>query len=661
MDLMAYRELVETLNIYSRAYYVHDESPISDSEYDTLYAQLIGIETAHPEWTAEDSLSRRVGGKPLENFKQIRHSEKLLSLDNAFSIEDIEGFMQRIKKELPEETLVFSVEPKIDGLTVALTYKEGILFQAATRGDGEVGEDVTDNVKTIRSVPLKLSQPLDLQVRGEVFMPREAFAKLNEIQEESGLQRYANPRNLAAGSLRQLDSKVTAKRPLSIYIFDVIGDVKERVTTHSESLKTLESLGFKVVKPTLCQSAQEILDVLEKTKLMRSDMTYDIDGMVIKVNDFGSRKTLGVKTKSPKWAVAYKFPAEEQMTEIIDITVHVGRTGVLTPRAELVPVEVAGSLIARATLHNQDYILEKDICIGDTVVIQKAGDVIPAVVRVLKERRKPNSVPFLIPENCPVCEAKTMRNAGEVAIRCTNPWCPAKNRRSIIHFCSKAAMNIDGLGEGIVDILIENKWIKDSGDLYTLAESEEKLKRVEGLGDKSVKNILAAIELSKSNDLKRLLTGLGIPFIGEKAAQNLARKFKNMEAIACASQLDLTETEEIGDKMAESIHIYFANPHHRQMIQKMKDAGVNTVSLEENLESGLLKGLTIVLTGSLERFTRDEAETIIDKMGGKTSGSVSKKTSYVVYGTGAGSKLQKAIDLGVKTMTEEAFYHWIGV
>jgi DNA ligase (NAD+) len=659
MDQKHYRALVETLNRHGRAYYVLDQPIITDTEYDLLYQELLSIEAQFPQWVSEDSPSKRVGGPALEGFMQVAHAQKLLSLENAYSLLDIEAFIQRMIKDTSEEKLFFSVEPKIDGLTVAITYKEGKFVQAATRGDGEVGEDVTENVRTIRSIPLVLSSPVSIQVRGEVYIPKEAFEKLNEQQEENGLARYANPRNLAAGSLRQLDSKVTAKRPLSIFVFDVIGDAVSDFKQHHEMLMYLETLGFKVVKPKLCQTVHEIEAVLEETRLGRHLMPYDIDGMVIKVNDLEQRKALGVKTKSPKWAVAYKFPAEEKMTEILDITVHVGRTGVLTPRAEFRPVEVAGSVIARATLHNQDNVTEKDIRIGDTVIIQKAGDVIPQVVRVVLALRPQEAVPFVLPRHCPVCEAETVRLAGEVAIRCTNPWCPAKHRRSIIHFCSKPAMNIDGLGEGIVDLLIEEKWVKDAGDLYTLHEHASVLKHIEGLGAKSVNNVLEAIEASKANDLKRLLTGLGIPLVGEKAASNLSRKFHNLTDLMAADLQSLITTEEIGDKMAESILSFFADAHQQQLISKIIAAGVNTKSLEENRDGGTLVGMTIVLTGGLQRYTRDEAEAIIEARGGKTSGSVSKKTTYVVYGEGAGSKLQKAIDLGVKTMTEEEFYDWL--
>lgn len=661
MDQHAYLKLVDQLNRYGHAYYVLDQPLVSDQEYDSLYNHLLAIEGQHPDWMAPDSPSQRVGGAVLTGFKQIQHQEKLLSLDNAYSTQDIEAFIRRIQKDAPDSEAVYSVEPKIDGLTVAITYKEGYLVQAATRGDGEVGEDVTENVKTIRSVPLKLTEAVDLQVRGEVYIPKMAFVELNTLQEESGLQRYANPRNLAAGSLRQLDSKVTAKRPLDIFIFDVIGQTVDEHKSHHETLSYLASLGFKTVETTLCPDAEAIEAVIQLASNKRSELAFDIDGMVIKVDDFKTRKLLGVKTKTPKWAIAYKFPAEEQITEILDITVHVGRTGVLTPRAELKPVEVAGSVIARATLHNQDYIAEKDIRIGDTVVIQKAGDVIPAVVRVVHENRKASSAPFVLPNRCPVCEADTIRREGEVALRCVNPWCPAKYRRSIIHFCSKPAMNIEGLGEGIIDVLIEAKAIKDVGDLYSLYQHAEPLKAHEGLGEKSVEKLLEAIEASKQNDLKRLLTGLGIPLVGEKAAANLSRKFKTLTALRTASLDDLTAVEEVGAKMAESVRLYFQDLHHQDILEKLVSAGVNTSSLEEDIDEGPLKGLTFVLTGSLTRFTRDEAETIIEARGGKTSSSVSKKTSCVVYGEGAGSKYQKALDLGVKTMTEDDFCQWLGL
>lgn len=661
MEHNAYLELVDQLNRYGHAYYVLDQPLVTDAEYDELYNRLLAVEGQHPEWLSPYSPSLRVGGVVLSGFKQVQHQEKLLSLDNAYSAEDIAAFIKRIQKEAPESQAIYSVEPKIDGLTVAITYKNGSFVQAATRGDGEIGEDVTENVKTIRSVPLKLTEAVDLQVRGEVYIPKAAFIELNEMQEESGLQRYANPRNLAAGSLRQLDSKVTAKRPLDMFIFDVIGQTVEVYKSHHETLGYLSRLGFKTVQTTLCETVEDIESAVDAAFKNRSELAYDIDGMVIKVDDFRTRRLLGVKTKTPKWAVAYKFPAEEKITEILDITVHVGRTGVLTPRAELNPVEVAGSVIARATLHNQDYITEKDIRIGDTVVIQKAGDVIPAVVRVLLENRKPMAVPFILPNQCPVCEADTIRREGEVALRCVNPWCPAKHRRSMIHFSSKPAMNIDGLGEGIIDVLIEAKVVKDAGDFYTLHLHADELKGYEGLGDKSVDKLLEAIEASKQNDLKRLLTGLGIPLVGEKAAANLSRKFKTLAALRGATVNDLTATQEIGSKMAESILAYFQDPYHQGILDKLIGAGVNTVSMEADTDDGLLKGLTFVITGTLVRFSRDEVEALIEAQGGKTSGSVSKKTSYVIYGEGAGSKYQKALDLGVKTMTEADFCQWLGI
>lgn len=660
MDKQAYLALVETLNQCSIDYHVYDRTTLSDGEYDQLYLKLLEAEKAHPEWVVPESPSLRVGGAPLASFNQVQHTEKLLSLENAYNASEVTDFVNRTLRDAGKDRLAFSVEPKIDGLTVALTYRQGILVKAATRGDGTVGEDVTENVRTIRSVPLKLNDSVDIDVRGEVYIARADFVSLNDLQEEQGLQRYANPRNLAAGSLRQLDSKITAQRPLDIFVFDVIGTAIDRFGTHHEAMAYLKTLGLKVVGLELCYSAEDIIKLLSGATTTRHDRPYEIDGMVIKVDDLTIRKALGVKMKSPKWAVAYKFPAEEIITRVLDITVHVGRTGVLTPRAELEPVFIAGSTVARATLHNQDYIEEKDIRIGDHVLIQKAGDVIPAVVRVVMEKRETDAIPFRLPENCPVCEAKTAKLQGEVAIRCTNAWCPAKHRRSIIHYCSKAAMDIEGLGEGVVDQLIEGRFIKDVSDLYILKDQSEALSAMERFGEKSVANLLAAIEASKTQDLKRLLTGLGIPLVGEKAAQTLARKFKTLDALMKASSEALTQTADVGEKMALSIQRFFSDPHQLDVIQKLIEAGVQTVSTEEAPSDGPLKGEVVVLTGALSQMTRDEAEALVERLGGKTTSSVSKKTTLVVFGEAAGSKLTKAEALGVKTMDEAVFLDWIG-
>ncbi len=646
-------DLTELINRYNEHYYVEDSPTVTDYEYDQLLAELLSLENEFPKFRLADSPTGRVGGRVLEQFEPAKHGVRLLSLDNSYNSQEVMDFDGRVRKEISGD-VVYAVEYKIDGLSVALKYEGGFLVRGATRGDGEIGEDITENVRTIRSVPLKLSEPVDIEVRGEVYFPREAFATLNENQELQGLQRFANPRNAAAGSLRQLDPKITARRVLDILVFDVLSG--QTPGSHMETLEYLTKLGFKTSKPYRCETVEAILKLCEEMPSRRHELPFDIDGLVIKVDSLAQRSELGVKSKSPKWAVAFKFPPEEAKTRIEDITVHVGRTGVLTPRAELTAVLVAGSTVRRATLHNQDYINEKDIRIGDHVMIQKAGDVIPAVVRVITELRTGDEKPFVLPENCPVCDTSTVRLEGEVALRCPNPDCPAKKRRGIIHFVSRPAMNIDGLGEALVDLLIDQRFIRDAADLYYLAPMQQELAALDRMGELSAKNLTEAIEKSKANDLYRLISGLGIPLVGERAAKLLARHFGNLDSILGASETELTAIAEIGDKMAASIRQWTDNEENRTLIEKFRTAGVNLRSLEEAGERGtLLAGQIFVLTGTLPTLSRDDAKALIEANGGKVSGSVSKKTTCVLAGEEAGSKLEKANELGVRVITEMEF------
>lgn len=650
-----YDALIKEIEKHNHLYYVMDQPSITDQAYDALMKELLQIEAAHPEMKRVDSPSQRVGGAALSSFSQVAHSVRLLSLDNAYNAEDLLSFERRAVQELTGLPK-FVVEYKIDGLSVALTYRNGILVTGATRGDGSVGEDVTENLKTVKSIPLRLNDPVDLVVRGEVFLPKQGFLKLNEAQELAGLQTFANPRNAAAGSLRQLDSKITAARPLDIFVFDILeGDLQ--IKCHDEALERLKTLGFKVSQTRVFNNMSEVADYCLQAETLRHELPFDIDGLVVKVNEFHYRDQLGVKSKSPKWAIAYKFPAEEKETVIKDIILQVGRTGVVTPKAEFEPVTVAGSVVTYATLHNQDFIREKDIRIGDHVLIQKAGDVIPAVVAVLMEKRPEGTEPYLLPDNCPVCGGDTGRQEGEVALRCLNPECPAKTSRGISHFVSRSAMNIDGVGEAVIDLLLREGFLSDYSDLYTLKDHYEALVQLERLGQKSVDNMLAAIETSKNNDLGKLLSGLGIPLVGAKASETLAKHFGSLEALMAADRESLMAAEEIGQKMADSLIGFFENPENQIRLTKMKLAGVNTQYLKETPSeaSQIFKGLTFVVTGTLEKYKRDEIKELIESLGGKVSGSVSKKTSYVVYGDEAGSKLEKALSLGVNTLDEAAF------
>lgn len=645
-------ELRKTLEYHSYRYYVLDNPEIPDSEYDKLMKELEKLEKKYPEYFDPNSPTQRVGGAPLKEFNQVRHNVPMLSLQDVFSFEELKDWDRRVRSELSEVEYV--VELKIDGLSVCLSYENGVLKTAATRGDGVVGEDVTQNVRTIKSVPLKINYLNPLEVRGEVYMPKDAFEKLNIQREEMEEPLFANPRNAAAGSLRQLDSKITAQRKLDIFIFNIQRIEGKDFESHSDALEFLSSLGFKVSpKRIICSNIDEVIKSIQELGEMRGELPFEIDGIVIKVNNLKDREKLGQTAKAPRWAVAYKYPAEKKKTKLIDIIVQVGRTGAITPTAILEPVRIAGSTVSRATLHNEDYIRQKDIRIGDSVIIQKAGDIIPEVVEVVLEERDGDEVIFNMPTKCPECGGDVVREEGEVAVRCTNMSCPAQIKRSIIHFASRDAMNIEGLGPQIVALLLDNGLIKDAADLYYL--NFDDVVKLERMGKKSTENLLKAIENSKQNDIDKLIFALGIRYVGSKTAKNLAKAFKSIDNLMKATFEDLITVEEVGDKMAQSINAFFKEEHNRALIERLRNAGVNFTLKEQEGTSDLFNGLTFVLTGTLSKYTRNEATELIEKFGGKVSSSVSKKTNYLLCGEDAGSKLKKAQDLGVKIISEDDF------
>ncbi len=662
MNRNQYEALVLKLNDYGHHYHVLDAPRVSDSEYDQLMRELVSTEEAHPEWIVPESPTQRVGGQPLSAFEQTEHVVKLLSLENAYSESDIEAFIARAHKELlsievvEHNALEMAVEYKIDGLSVALTYREGYLVKAATRGDGTIGEDVTENVKTIRSVPIKLKKPVDITVRGEVYLSKKGFAALNADQEANGLQTFANPRNAAAGSLRQLDARITAKRPLDILVFGILAGADSSLATHSDCLSYLGELGFSVSPVQVYKTVSEAFAYISDITHQRHALPFDIDGMVIKLNHMRVQQLLGDRMRTPKWAVAYKFQAEQAVTKLVEILPQVGRTGVITPRAMFEPVLLAGSTVTYATLHNQDYIDAKDIRLGDYVVIEKAGDVIPAVVSVVLERRTGEELAYQLPAHCPICDTATIRVQGEVAIRCPNPECPAKDRRSLIHFVSKAGMDIEGFGESLVTLLLDEGLIKDYIDIYTLHEKRHQLVDLERMGEKRVDNLLNAIEASKENRLEQFIAGLGIPLIGAKAAQTLARQLGSLGAIRSANYERLVKLEEFGQKMATSVVQYFEDPVQQGRLDRLENMSFNwkqsDAALSSDVEKAIFSGEIVVLTGSLETFSRPEAALIIERLGGNVTGSISKKTTLVVAGPGAGSKLEKAGALGVKVIDE---------
>lgn len=645
-------ELRETLSRYGYEYYVLDTPTVSDFEYDALMRELIDLEDANPEFNSPDSPTQRVGGEILEGFEQVAHPVQMQSLSDVFSKDELFEFDNRVKASLEDKEYEYVAEMKIDGLSVSLEYENGVFARGSTRGDGFVGEDITHNLKTIQSIPLKLKEAVPyLEVRGEVFMPQKSFVKLNEQREASGEPLFANPRNAAAGSLRQLDSKIAAERKLDIYIFNVQRVEGRELSTHTESLDWLREIGFKVVPGNkILKSIAEAYDEILKIGESRGDLSFDIDGAVVKINSFAQRDALGSTSKTPKWAVAYKFPAEQQQTKLLDIALQVGRTGVVTPNAVLEPVRIAGSTVSRATLHNIDNIKAKDIRIGDTVIIEKAGDIIPAVVGVVTEKRDGTEVPFNMPETCPMCDGPLSREEGEAAVRCTNPNCPAQQLRSIIHFVSKPAMDIDGLGASIIEQLLDEKLISDCADLYTL--KYEDIVNLERFADKSAQNLIKAISDSKERGLDRLLFGLGIRMIGSRAAQILADKYGTIDNLMAATAEELSQINEIGEKMSVSLVEYFSQEKSRALIERFKEYGVKTDYVSTKTDNNL-EGKTFVLTGTLPTLKRSEAKAMIENHGGKVSGSVSKNTDYVVAGEEAGSKLDKANDLGITVITEE--------
>jgi DNA ligase (NAD+) len=643
-------------------YHVLDQPVISDAEYDRLMRELVEWESRYPEWITPDSPTQRVGGAPLEGFEKVRHKTPMLSLANAFGPQDLREFDRRVRNALPGEDVEYVCELKIDGLAVSLIYENGVFVRGATRGDGETGEDITANLRTIKAIPLSLPRPLSLEVRGEAYLPRKEFARINREREEAGEPLFANPRNAAAGSLRQLDPRVAAHRNLSLFAY-AVGDV-EGVTleTHYEGLQLLKEMGFKVnPELRLCADIEEVIAFIESWAAKRSGLPYEIDGMVIKVNRYDQQARLGATAKSPRWAIAYKFAAEQAETVLREIEVSVGRTGAVTPTAILDPVQLAGTTVSRATLHNEDIIRELDVRLGDTVVVQKAGDIIPEIVRVIKEKRTGNERIFRMPTHCPECGSELVRLEGEVALRCINPRCQAQIREGIIHFVSRDAMNIEGLGERVVTQLFEAGLIRDVADLYAL--TEEQLLPLERMGKKSVENLLASIARSKENSVERLIFGLGIRFIGEKAAKLLAQHFKTLDRLMEASFDELVAVPEIGPKMADSIRRYFAQETVHGVIGKLRAAGVNFSyrgPAPVTDQSSPFAGKTFVLTGTLTRFDRKEAGARIEERGGKVTNSVSKKTDYVIAGEKAGSKLDKARELGIPILDEETLLAWLG-
>ena len=649
-------ELKQKIEYYTRKYY-EDEQVISDFEFDMLMKELKQLEADYPELITPDSPTQKVGTSPIKKgFKKVTHRVPLQSLQDVFSFEEVREFDTRMQKLASEYNLPldYVVETKIDGLSTALEYKDGIFIRGATRGNGTVGEDVTENLKTVRTIPHKLKEPINITVRGEIFIGKKEFDELNESRLADEEERFANARNAAAGSLRQLDSKITAGRPLDIYIFNIQEIENKEIMTHYEGLKYLQELGFNV-NPVriLCKNIDEVLEAIKKIGEDRENLSFGIDGAVVKVNNLELREKIGTTFKTPKWAVAYKYPPEKKETKVIDIICQVGRTGAITPMAILDTVNVAGSNISKTTLHNEDFIKEKDIRIGDTVVIQKAGDVIPEIVEVVKSKRTGEEKIFKMPRTCPVCGAQAVREEGEAVVRCIGIECPAKLYRSIIHFASKEAMDIKGLGDAIIEELIERKLISNISDLYNL--TLEDIATLKKNGKKFAQNLINSIEESKNRELHRVITSLGIRHVGVKLAKSLAKEYKSMDNLIEASLEELESKQDVGEITAESIYNFFKQEQSIDLINKLKQAGVNMTLKQELGTDNRFEGKVFVLTGSLEKYSRDEASQVIEKLGGKTSSSVSKKTDYVLAGEDAGSKLKKAQELGVKIITEIEF------
>lgn len=652
---MDYREemkqLRDTLNENARLYYTLDASTMSDYEYDRLYRRLQDLERQHPEEITPDSPTQRVGDQTLNDFAEVMHPVPLESLEDVFDGDEVRAFLQKVRETLPQAA--YSVEPKVDGLSVALEYRNSVFYQGATRGNGRVGEDVTENLRTIRSIPKTLPEKLPrLIVRGEVYMARSVFEEINERLELEGKTLMANPRNAAAGSLRQKDPRICAQRRLDIAVFNLQLAEGRDFATHTESIAYLREQGFPTIPHALLSDADDILREIDRLGDTRMTFPFDIDGAVVKLNDLSDRDILGSTAKCPKWAVAYKYPPEQKATKLKNIVVQVGRTGVLTPKAELEPVRLAGTTVTYATLHNQDYITQKDIRIGDTVIVQKAGEIIPEIVEVVRQERPAGTKPYCLPTVCPVCGAPVARDADGAAIRCTGAECPAQLLRNLTHFAGRNAMDIDGLGPAVLQQLVEAGLVANAADLYDL--SVQDMARLERMGEKSAQNAVNAIAKSKENDLWRLIYALGIRQVGEKAAKVIAAHFGSYDDFASASMEELVAIDDIGEVTAEYIRAWVNSPQSQDLMARLKAAGVNMVCKEERLDNRFA-GMTFVLTGALERFTRDEAGEMIEKRGGKSSGSVSKKTTYVVAGENAGSKLRKAQELHIPVLTEEEF------
>ena len=653
-------ELRKTVEYHAKRYYDDDDPEISDFEYDMLMVELRNLEKEYPEFITKDSLTQKVGGTVKEGFEKVQHEVPLQSLQDIFDFDELRAFDERMKKSALEynKELKYVVETKIDGLSVALQYENGIFVKGATRGNGQVGENITENLKTIKNIPQKLKEPINITVRGEVFIGKSEFEKMNEERQENEETLFANARNAAAGSLRQLDSKITASRPLDIYIFNVQKCESIDFKSHYESLRYLEKIGFNVnpVK-VLCNNVDEAIVQINKIGDDRDSLTFGIDGAVIKVDDLELRELVGTTYKVPKWAIAYKYPPEKKETILKDIVCNVGRTGAITPMAILEPVKVAGSTISKTTLHNEDFIKEKDLRIGDTVVIQKAGDVIPEIVEAIKDKRTGNEKEFSMPSVCPVCGALAIREEGESARRCIGIECPAKLYRSILHFASRETMDIKGLGDAIIEELLNRKLINNIADLYDL--KLEDVKTLKKDGTKFAQNLIDSINQSKQNDLDRLINALGIRHIGTKTAKQLAKKFKTMDNLENASLESFINVDDMGEIMAKSIFEFFSQPQTKDLLQRLKQANVNMSLKENELIDDRFSNKTFVITGKLDKYSRDEVEEIIEKHGGKASSSVSKKTDYVLAGEDAGSKLTKAEGLGIKIISEEEFEEMI--
>ena len=649
-------ELHDLLNQYSYEYYVKDNPSVPDSEYDKLLRELIDIENAHPELKTDDSPTVRVGGEAQSSFEKVNHETPMLSLGNAFNEEELRRFDERIREHIGN--VEYMCELKIDGLAVSLKYEDGRFVQGLTRGDGTTGEDITENLRTIHAIPLKIKEPLNVEVRGEAYMPRRSFMRLNDEREKNEEQPFANPRNAAAGSLRQLDPKLAAKRKLSVFLYSVNDFTDFNATTQSDALDELDRLGFKTNhERARVEDIEGVLEYIKKWTKQREQLSYDIDGIVIKVNDLDQQDEMGFTQKSPRWAIAYKFPAEEVVTELKDIELSIGRTGVVTPTAILEPIRVAGTTVSRASLHNEDLIKERDIRIGDSVIVKKAGDIIPEVVRSIIDRRPNDAKPYHMPTHCPSCGHELVRIEGEVALRCINPKCQAQLVEGLIHFVSRQAMNIDGLGNKIIQQLYHHQLIKDVGDIFYL--TKEDLLPLERMGTKKVENLLSAIEHAKQNSLEHLLFGLGIRHLGAKASQILAEKFETMDRLLKVTEEELVAIHDIGDKLAQSVVTYLDNEDIKALIEKLKDKNVNMTY--KGVKSSEIEGhpefqnKTIVLTGKLQQMTRKEATTWLEMQGAKVTSSVTKSTDLVIAGEDAGSKLFKAEQFGTEIWSESQF------